>query len=599
MRRGGYDGNGEMIEGLATASSIRAILAPVQSTPGPLPPTGPQTAVRGYRQQDLSPTGVTASPLISVASPLHQEAHESVNGMPSRPPSRPIDVAALSSGTAPSNYASHVGYASLRSPEVSVRTAAPRYARGADPPPLANSSSFLAQASTAGSQAHMKNIQISGLSTSGGAVSSASSMPVRPASVVPTASSSTVGRLTGPRVSGGGMSAIEADSVGSRAFSDAQSFGEQSTNLTPSLGSGRPRNVQARVFPGQATSQAIKPVVKASVLSVSASGAPGPLLSSSRSLVPPPARVSSSLVPSASRYFSYAPAVVRNPDAFIGKPASFTPSLTRAAADTANVHGSSNDERPVAPVKFLEGLHRPMTSPLLAESKAQSSRVGEDKLASSVRHSSAHQHQKINIEGLSSGHGTHPAVWAYPSKSATTAQVISRDGPPELGDYRRPDSNYAEFVHDWPDAQAESSSQDVPFEERFPMFFGGRELPMPFTAVGAVPNRSPPVMRYTVNPKDGCLETSLDTQQPAHVPDFAAAAMAAVTAASGKNALFPNFAEREKERIEGDSQQQSGLQCSSLQVEEDEFEQQLKAELEAARTKRAEAVKRLMHPSNN
>lgn len=55
-------------------------------------------------------------------------------------------------------------------------------------------------------------------------------------------------------------------------------------------------------------------------------------------------------------------------------------------------------------------------------------------------------------------------------------------------------------------------------------------------------------MRYVVNPKDGCIEKSQDTQQPAHVPAVAAAAMAAVAAAAAKNVLFPNRAERERER---------------------------------------------------
>lgn len=552
IRRGGYEGGAEVIEGLGTASSIRAILAP---------PSAPQAML-----------GVSASPLISSASPNSYESRDGVGGIPSRP-SRPTDVAALSSGNA-----SHGGYASLQSPEVSVRATAPRYSRGADPPPLVNNGSYIPQAS-------------------GGAA------PARPVSVVPAVSSSSTGRFSGPRVSGGGISNncnSEPDS------SDVQVSGEQAANLTPSLGSGRPSNAQARSFPGHAPSQGVK---KANVLSVTASGAPAPLLGSSRSLVPPPARVASSMVPSASRYFSYAPAVVRSSEPLSNKPSSFTPSLSRSFADTSNM--SSSEDRPL---KFLEGLQRP--SPLLAESK------GHDPLISSVRHLSTHP--RISIEGLSSGNGSHPSVWAYPAKppassaasraSAITAKAGPREGPPELGDFRRPESNYSEFVHE---VQPDTSSRDLPFEERFPMFFGGKSLPAPFGAAGAVPNTSPPVKRYTVNPKDGCLETTLDTQQPAHVPAVAAAAMAAVTAASsGKNALFPNFADREKDkelpkwddamanhagssraRVEG--QPRSGLQCSTEAGEEDELEQQLKAELDAARAKRAEAVKRLMNPTNN
>lgn len=59
---------------------------------------------------------------------------------------------------------------------------------------------------------------------------------------------------------------------------------------------------------------------------------------------------------------------------------------------------------------------------------------------------------------------------------------------------------------------------------------------------------APPLMRYAVNPKDGCVEKLEDAQKPAQVPAVAAAALAAIEAAAGKNAFFPNFAERERER---------------------------------------------------
>jgi len=47
----------------------------------------------------------------------------------------------------------------------------------------------------------------------------------------------------------------------------------------------------------------------------------------------------------------------------------------------------------------------------------------------------------------------------------------------------------------------------------------------------SVPNTAPPLMRYVVNPKDGCVESLQDTHQPAHVPLVAAAALAALEAA--------------------------------------------------------------------
>jgi len=60
-----------------------------------------------------------------------------------------------------------------------------------------------------------------------------------------------------------------------------------------------------------------------------------------------------------------------------------------------------------------------------------------------------------------------------------------------------------------------------------------------------VPNTSPPIMRYTLK-DNGCVEKTLESG-PTHVPAVAAAAMAAVTAAAGKNALLPNRAVQEKE----------------------------------------------------
>merc|ERR1719253_61959 len=65
----------------------------------------------------------------------------------------------------------------------------------------------------------------------------------------------------------------------------------------------------------------------------------------------------------------------------------------------------------------------------------------------------------------------------------------------------------------------------------------------------SVPNTAPPLKRYVVNPKDGCVETLQDTHQPAHVPAVAAAALAALEAAAGENgAFFPNMGERGRER---------------------------------------------------
>jgi hypothetical protein len=196
--------------------------------------------------------------------------------------------------------------------------------------------------------------------------------------------------------------------------------------------------------------------------------------------------------------------------------------------------------------------------------------------------------------------------------------VAAEEGPGELRDFHveRDSDDYVEFgARHWTDIQ-----------ERFPNLFGDADKRKDFLLSAnniAVPNTAPPLMRYVVNPKDGCVEKQQDTQQPAHVPAVAAAAMAAVTAAPGRDAFFPNLTERDRERRKEEAELGVGSNLDIVaasdenggcvdedheivrrslpedSLEDNEFEQQLKAELEMARLRREEAVNRILNPSKS
>lgn len=459
--------------------------------------------------QQLGPPMISTAPVMR--GDMRQGLEEGGRGQ-RRAPLVAMDIAALSAGTPSTTQSSRAGYTPVRSPEVSVRAALPRYPRAAGPPPLASSSTFLAQPPGMGSQAQAANVlQAAAPSTGpyappGGMAigSSGNPVPVRPA-----AASRKV--AAGP------------PAAGEPAASNSNVPG----NSTPP-GPTRPRPVAATPVAARAQSlEPAKPAVKA--------------IASSRSLVPPPARIASSFVPAASRFYSYTPA----PGA--RKTSSYTPSVSQTP-QPAKVLGTSGDH---TSVRFLEGLHRPATSPLLAASQAGTAgqaRPGEDELMSSVR--SVSTPPRAVLEGLASGQGgaTYPpSVWAYNLRPATSSTAPRACAPKVFAPREAPPpQSLAEFQ-----AERATSSSSSAYTD----FMGGGWLNMQgfnLEALGrppAVPNTAPPLMRYNVT-KDGAVEQTEDTMQPAHVPAVAAAAMAALEATAGKNVLFPNLSERERQRIE-------------------------------------------------
>lgn len=464
-------------------------------------------------------------------------------------------------GASPSALAAVAPSTMARSSEVSVRAAVPRFPRGAGPPPLASSSTFLSQPPSLGSQAQAPNVMQAAAPSTLGAASGSGGNGV-PARLV--ASTANPWPPPGPWPSagrGGRASAVSSDGP-SPASGPVP---EPTSNLTPTAGGGAPGAPAWPVRPpggvGGARSQSLepaKPVVKALAIPGTSSTAARPavasrsgpppygapqVLSSSRSLVPPPARIASSFVPAASRFYSYTP----TPGA--RKTSSFTPSASRAP-EPAKVLGTSGDLATHTSVRFLEGLHRPSASPLLAADKAGPSvaRCLDDDLMASVR--SVSTPPRAPLEGLASGQGAGipPSVYAYPSRPATSSTAPRASAPTVAA------------PREARDLQAESSSNG--YSNAYANFMSGRwaemegwnlndhfALPFRDRNTDTVPNTAPPLMRYVVNPKDGCVEKLQDTHQPAHVPAVAAAALAALEAAGGgKNAFFPTPAERERER---------------------------------------------------
>lgn len=239
----------------------------------------------------------------------------------------------------------------------------------------------------------------------------------------------------------------------------------------------------------------------------------------SRSLVPPPARIALSFVPSAPRFYSYTPSA--------GGSSKQANGGHETEVTAAKVLGTSEASHQF--VKFFEGLRRPTTSPLLKGTKANGST--EDRLVSSVQ--SIGPPGSMGIEGLASGSsaaGT--ALWAYSSRQ-TASNSLAPGADLEC-------DRDTDFSHDLDMSSARRWAEAQ-------QGWGLTGFGVQFEDVAAVPNTSPPLMRYVAT-KDGCVEKLQDTQQPAHVPAVAAAAMAAVKAADAKNALFPNWEQREKER---------------------------------------------------
>jgi len=241
----------------------------------------------------------------------------------------------------------------------------------------------------------------------------------------------------------------------------------------------------------------------------------------SRSVVPPPARVAPSFVPAAPRFYSYTPAAGQS-----------RPSYTQAATGGAPLDGgrSRGEQVPVAPVKFFEGLRRPATSPLLAATASASPSnmlVHEDRLISSMQNVSA---AVVAIEGIASAPG--PAMRTLARRAPPIRSV---PGPQYWNTVPASASAAAPPNTDLTD-DSESSRTRQRAE-------GSSAVPD-----GAVPNTSPPIMRYVV--KDGCVEKQQDTLQPTTVPAVAAAAMAAVKEAASKHALLPNRAAFQAEAAE-------------------------------------------------
>lgn len=157
------------------------------------------------------------------------------------------------------------------------------------------------------------------------------------------------------------------------------------------------------------------------------------------------------------------------------------------------------------PVRFLEGLSRPATSPLLMANSSQA--VARDPLMASMQ--GAHV-QSMMLEGIASAPGRNSVSRIV--QPAAKAVVSARR------------NEYAQSP-----AHAARSVQPMT-----PGAAGSREEADATPPPPAVINNSPPLTRYVFK-GDGTVEKQQDTLQATQVPALAAAAMAAVKEAAGRS----------------------------------------------------------------